>query len=51
MATPRDRAFVRDLAALGAEPLVTTPDELASRVRAETSHWAAIARAAGATPE
>jgi tripartite-type tricarboxylate transporter receptor subunit TctC len=46
-----DRAFARELATLGAEPLVTTPAGLAARVRADTSHWAAIARASGATVE
>lgn len=49
IAIARDPAFARDLATLGAEPFVTTPAELAQRVRDDTSHWAAVARAAGAT--
>jgi tripartite-type tricarboxylate transporter receptor subunit TctC len=49
IAIARDPAFARDLAMLGAETFVTTPAELAQRVRNDTSHWSAVARAAGAT--
>lgn len=47
----RDPVVLAKLRGIGAEPTSSTPDELAARVRHETSKWAATARALGIRPE
>jgi tripartite-type tricarboxylate transporter receptor subunit TctC len=45
-------AEVRDrMAADGAEPVSSTPEELAAYIRSETARWAKVVRESGATAE
>ena len=51
MAAARDPDTVRRFAALGAEAIGSTPEELAARVAAEDERWGELVRAAGITAD
>ena len=44
-----DPAMRRQLASLGIEPTISTPDEFAALIHSEIPKWAAIVKASGAS--